>query len=81
MLCASEANAQEEVAHCDRDWRAHGPHRAVQLGDVAAERELRHDLARAFKKLDAGGFIQSYGEEGDDECAHWLGIAREACAK
>ena len=50
MLCVNEADAQEEAAHLDSDWPADAPHRAVQLGDVAAEREqcvlMEKDAAR-----------------------------------
>ena len=38
-LCLDEANAKDMAAQCDIAYPRHAPHRAVLLGDVAAERE------------------------------------------
>ena len=62
-----------------KGWTA-GNVRAFAAEQVAAERERWKDLAFAFLRLDELGFIGSYGEEGDDECSHWLSIARAGLA-
>ena len=38
-LCKDEADAHETAGQCDKSWPLGGPHRAVLLGDVAAERD------------------------------------------
>lgn len=38
-LCADEADARNVERECNTLYPRHGPHRAVFLGDVAAERE------------------------------------------
>lgn len=38
-LCANEHDARTMAEDCDASWPKNAPHRAVLLGDVAAERE------------------------------------------
>jgi len=38
-LCANEQDARTMAEDCDASWPKNAPHRAVLLGDVAAERE------------------------------------------
>ena len=38
-LCANEQDARTMAEECDASWPKNAPHRAVLLGDVAAERE------------------------------------------
>ena len=44
-LCLNEANAREMAVQCAADYPRQAPYRAVQLGDVAAERERCAKLA------------------------------------
>ena len=47
MLCKDEADALAEAAENDKCWPGRAPHRAVLLGDVAAERDCR--ICRHFR--------------------------------
>lgn len=39
-LCKDQEDAQANARHCDLAWPKGAPHRAVLLGDVAADTEL-----------------------------------------
>lgn len=43
-LCVDESDAKANAANCDKLYPAYAPHRAVLLGDVAAERERCADI-------------------------------------
>jgi len=48
MLCKDEEDARAQVIENDACWPGRAPHRAVLLGDVAAERE------RLIKAVESG---------------------------
>jgi hypothetical protein len=50
-LCADEQDARNEASSNDVQWDRHAPHRAVLLGDVAAERETIQRLREALQLL------------------------------
>jgi hypothetical protein len=53
-LCADEQDARNEASSNDVQWDRHAPHRAVLLGDVAAERETIQRLREVMQRMVAG---------------------------
>jgi hypothetical protein len=51
LLCKDEEDARSSATLCDQSWPAGSPHRAVLLGDVAAERETIQRLREALTGL------------------------------
>ena len=52
-LCKDEEDARANARHCDLAWPKGAPHRAVLLGDVAAERARWTEAVMA--ELDGNG--------------------------
>lgn len=63
MLCKDERDASLQAAESDALYPAHAPHRAVRLGDVAAERERAR---QALSDRLAGTVMSKYASK--DEC-------------
>ena len=51
MLCNDEDDARAQAAENDLSWPVRAPHRAVLLGDVAAERARCAKLQTALRNL------------------------------
>ena len=65
MLCKDEADARAQVIENDACWPGRAPHRAVLLGDVAAERERWRDEL-AFAEAALADIGDADREPGDD---------------
>lgn len=77
-LCASERDAMESAASFDVSYPHSAPHRAVLLGDVAAERErcasicdgIGAGYTGAARRLDGQHATHAAGQrDGANECA------------
>jgi hypothetical protein len=81
-LCLDEANAREMAVECATAYPRQAPYRAVQLGDVAGERNrLAADFTRRAKALSTTGAgcapeIQAQYEAIAGELLDWAAILR-----
>ena len=61
-LCVDEQDARESAKEFDLDWPKNAPHRAVMLGDLAAERERMAALCdRAVQDFAPDGLGGDFG--------------------
>lgn len=77
MLCAGRDDALAQVVENDPRWPRAAPHRAVLLGDVAAERERREKLRRLLQ----GAEVLFAPLCRDCTAWNWLDEARAALAE
>ena len=61
-LCVDMADAANTAKMCDEQYPKYAPHRAVMLGDVAAERERCAKLVESMDTTGHDGFIETTGD-------------------